>query len=89
MVLRYGPYGVAVSCRYPCNPCEGPLRCAPRAGSVTDSAEKCPRFWREAGKGEQRSVKCSGQYRGTSLIGKSPPPLGPPYGPRHIPTVGS
>ena len=28
-------------------------------------------------------------YRGTSPMRNSPPPLGPPYGPRHRPTVGS
>ena len=28
-------------------------------------------------------------YRGTSLIGNDPSPLGPPQGPRHGPTVGS
>ena len=28
-------------------------------------------------------------YRGTTLIRTPPPPLGPPYGPRHSPTVGS
>ena len=30
-----------------------------------------------------------GWYRGTSLIRNSAPPLGPPQGPRHSPTVGS
>ena len=30
-----------------------------------------------------------GRYRGTSLIRNSIPPLGPPEGPRHSPTVGS
>jgi len=28
-------------------------------------------------------------YRGTSLIRNRPPPLGPPYVPRHSPSVGS
>ena len=28
-------------------------------------------------------------YRGTSLIINSPPPLGPPEGPKHSPTVGA
>ena len=28
-------------------------------------------------------------YRGVLLLGKCPPPLGPPFGPRHRPTVGS
>ena len=28
-------------------------------------------------------------YTGTSLIRKSPPPLGPPYDPRYSPAVGS
>ena len=28
------------------------------------------------------------RYRGTSLMRKCPPPLGPPWGPRHRSTVG-
>ena len=38
--------------------------------------------------GEACESRCN-MYRVPSLIGNSPPPLGPPYSPGHIPTEGS
>jgi len=34
-------------------------------------------------------LRSTEEYRDTSLIRNSPPPLGPPWGPRHSPAVGS
>ena len=43
--------------------------------------------WRQ---GDQRhDLVHFGGLQGTSLIRKRPPPMGPPQGPRHEPTVGS
>ena len=51
---------------------------------------------RSINSGNRASHSCSSgnlsintPYRGTSLIGNSPPPLGPPYCPRYSSTVGS